>query len=441
MSSIFHPGINGVVINQLNPSEPNMRILFFTQYFPPEIGAAPVRAHFHAKKWVEMGHHVTVVTNVPNSPYGKIYEGYKNKVVQHEQLDGIDVVRLLTFVSGKKSGIVQRFMGSFVYLVMCMGALFRTKPDIVLGSAPFFAGFAAFFVAKLKRTPVIYELRDPWLPVIIDNRSRFRFLTKLLFKLERYMLKHSDRVTVIGKQMSRYIHDKYDLKKPPGVIYNGIIPDDLNAGPGNVPKVLAKSLDGQLKIAFIGNLGNQYDMDIVLDTAQLIKKNGKDNQVGFVIVGEGAQKRYLWQRVQQLELKHVILHEAIPYRDSLAVLNQMDLTLIPLKNGSMYDLYLPVKLFESLANGVPPLLCNAGEAGDIVRDSGSGSLFESDKPGQLYDIILDYLNHREKLTDQGNLGRDYVMNHFNRSIMAGRYVQLFESVLKERKKVKPDPIL
>jgi colanic acid biosynthesis glycosyl transferase WcaI len=50
-----------------------MRILFLTQYFPPEIGATQTRAFEMARGLVRAGHQVTVVTEVPNHPEGIIH--------------------------------------------------------------------------------------------------------------------------------------------------------------------------------------------------------------------------------------------------------------------------------------------------------------------------------------------------------------------------------
>jgi colanic acid biosynthesis glycosyl transferase WcaI len=56
-----------------------MRILFLSHYFPPEGNAPASRVHACARRWVEQGHQVTVITCAPNVPNGVIYPGYKNR--------------------------------------------------------------------------------------------------------------------------------------------------------------------------------------------------------------------------------------------------------------------------------------------------------------------------------------------------------------------------
>jgi glycosyltransferase involved in cell wall biosynthesis len=413
-------------------------ILVFAQYFPPEIGAATRRSYWHARKWAEMGHQVTVITNVPHSPFGTFYPGYKNKFIQTEEMDGIKVVRLLTWRSGKKSNTFARFISSFVYFFMTLGTIFMKKPDIVLGSAPFFAGFSGHIAAKLKRVPLIYEMRDPWLQLLKERQPKFNFLVRLLERWERRILRKADRVVVIGEQMGHYIRETYRLQESPETIYNGIEKevyenfDPASAGP--LPQNI--HIDAKrFNIGFVGNLGNQYDLDIVLKVATLMK----DEQVDFIFIGEGKWKNSLQRQIIEIALDNVHVYDAVSTKESMIAVARMDLTIIPLRVSEACDIYLPLKLFESLALSVPPLLCNGKEAASIIEKAGSGAIFDSNQPEQLVTIIKSYAQNPEKLQSQGHAGKAFILEHYNRGIMARKYNALFESLLRYdngREKVK-----
>ena len=66
-----------------------MKILFLTDNFPPEVNAPATRTYEHCVEWVKQGAEVTVITCAPNFPKGKVYPGYKNKLVQTEIIEGI----------------------------------------------------------------------------------------------------------------------------------------------------------------------------------------------------------------------------------------------------------------------------------------------------------------------------------------------------------------
>jgi hypothetical protein len=71
-----------------------MRILYLTQYFPPEVGATQSRAYDMAHSWINLGHKVTILTEFPNHPSGIFPSDYKGKLYERVALDGVDVIRV-----------------------------------------------------------------------------------------------------------------------------------------------------------------------------------------------------------------------------------------------------------------------------------------------------------------------------------------------------------
>ena len=120
-----------------------MRILFFSHTFPPEVSATASRTYSHCKRWVAAGHDVAVVTCAPNHPRGVVFDGYRNRIRQVEYIDGIRVIRIVTFLAQNK-GTWRRIANYLSYMVSAVlfGAIGR-RPDIVIASSPqFFCGWA-----------------------------------------------------------------------------------------------------------------------------------------------------------------------------------------------------------------------------------------------------------------------------------------------------------
>ena len=93
-----------------------MNILMISENFFPEKNAPAKRLYEHAKKWVDLGHNVKVITGVPNAPKGIIYPGYKNKFIQKEMIDGIQVFRVWTFIA-KYSGFILRSLDFLSFMI------------------------------------------------------------------------------------------------------------------------------------------------------------------------------------------------------------------------------------------------------------------------------------------------------------------------------------
>ena len=108
-----------------------MKILFITDNFPPEVNAPATRTFEHCKEWVKKGDEVTVITCAPNFPKGKVYEGYKNKLFQKEEIEGIKVIRVWSYISANE-GFAKRIIDflSFAFMAFWVG-LFK-KTDVII---------------------------------------------------------------------------------------------------------------------------------------------------------------------------------------------------------------------------------------------------------------------------------------------------------------------
>ena len=139
-----------------------MKILFFTENFPPETNAAATRVFERALYWVKDGNSVTIITSVPNFPFGKVYEGYTNKY-QTEVVSGIKVIRVKTYIAPNQ-GVVRRTLDFLSFMLAgYLAALKTDRPDIVISTSPqFFCAVAAWWFSKRHSLRYVFELGDLW---------------------------------------------------------------------------------------------------------------------------------------------------------------------------------------------------------------------------------------------------------------------------------------
>jgi hypothetical protein len=166
-----------------------MHILFLTDNFPPETNAPASRTYEHAMRWVRAGHKVTVVTGAPNFPSGKIHAGYSNALWRRETMDGIDVVRVWTYITANE-GFLKRTLDYVSFMVAAiLASPFLPRPDIIVGTSPqFFTPCAALVVSWWRRRPFVFELRDLWPDSIVAvGAMRETLAIRLLRKLEYFL--------------------------------------------------------------------------------------------------------------------------------------------------------------------------------------------------------------------------------------------------------------
>ncbi len=140
-----------------------MNILFFADNFPPEKNAQASRVYERACYWVKWGHQVTVITCAPNFPEGKVYSGYRNRWYQVEDISGIRVVRVKTFITAN-AGTALRIIDFLSYMVTAScAALFQRRPTVLVATSPqLFAAVAGCFVGLVRGIPFVLELSDLW---------------------------------------------------------------------------------------------------------------------------------------------------------------------------------------------------------------------------------------------------------------------------------------
>ena len=146
-------------------------ILFLTHYFHPEGNAPATRVTELTRSWVAAGHDVTVVTGVPNVPDGVVYEGYRNRPLQRERRDGVDVIRVWTYLAPNK-GTARRILNyvSFMLTATLAGLCVR-RPDVVIATSPqFFCGWAGVLVVA--RAAAALRARDPRPVARVDRGGR-----------------------------------------------------------------------------------------------------------------------------------------------------------------------------------------------------------------------------------------------------------------------------
>ncbi|MGH7449139.1 MAG: glycosyltransferase family 4 protein, partial [Longimicrobiales bacterium] len=84
-----------------------MHILLVCQYFPPESNAPAIRTYEHARRWVQLGHRVTVLTGLPHHPHGVVPSEYRHAWRRRETVDGVEVVRTWLYATANR-GVVRR---------------------------------------------------------------------------------------------------------------------------------------------------------------------------------------------------------------------------------------------------------------------------------------------------------------------------------------------
>ena len=183
-----------------------MKILFLTDNFPPEVNAPATRTLEHCKEWVKSGHEVTVITCFPNYPTGIVYPGYKNSLYKVEQIEGMKVIRVWSYMAANK-GFIKRIADFVSFSVTSFIAGLFQKCDIIVATSPqFFTALSGRTLHFFKHKPWVMEVRDLW-PDSIKAVGAMKEspVLKYFSMEEKWCYKSAEKIVVVTNSFKREI--------------------------------------------------------------------------------------------------------------------------------------------------------------------------------------------------------------------------------------------
>lgn len=407
-----------------------MHILFLTDNFPPEGNAPASRTFEHATRWVEMGHKVTVITGAPNFPEGVVFEGYKNRWYQSEQIAGINVVRVKTYITANE-GFVRRILDYISFMVSGFFAgLLQKKPDIVVATSPqFFNAVGGWALSAVRRKPFIFELRDIW-PASITAVGAMQDskVIKLLERLEMFLYRKADRIISVTESFKRELIERGIDGTKIDVVLNGV--DLMKYAPATEKDSdLAETfgLKGKFVAGYIGTHGMAHGLEHIVDAAELLQQR---DDIRFVFAGGGAAREQLETYVGEKQLNNVVLIPRQPKEMMPRLWSLCDVSLVNLIDTPLFRTVIPSKIFESMGMGIPVLVSMpVGEATEIVRESGAGVIVRPEAPLELSNAVAALCDDRsswQRLSQQASVAAQL----YSRESMAHKMLESFDNAIR-----------
>lgn len=373
-----------------------MHILFVTDNFPPEGNAPATRTFEHACEWVDKGHKVTVITSAPNFPEGKVFEGYKNKWLSKENTQGINVWRVKTYITANE-GFIKRTIDFVSFMVSSLFfGLFTRKIDVVIGTSPqFFTVISAWALAKFKRVPFVFELRDIW-PASITavGAMRGNWIINVLEKLELFLYRQADLIIAVTHSFKSELQNRGVFSEKIKVVLNGVDLERYNPLPEKDEILVAKyELKNKFVIGYIGTHGLAHGLENIVEAAELITK---EDNIRLLFVGGGADRSRLEKIVRERGLENVVMIPRQPKDLMPRVWSLCDISLVHLKDSPLFRTVIPSKIFESMAMGLPILMAMPiGEATDIIENHKAGIKVPPECSKELSEKFLELATDKE----------------------------------------------
>ena len=384
-----------------------MKILVLSQWYPPEPQSVVSDL---AETLAEQGHHVSVLTGFPNWPSGRLYPGYRVRLLQRETMNGVPVSRVPLFPYHGRSPIGRVLnLASFCLAAIVVGPFAVKKPDVIHAIQPPTTCLPAWVLSRIWRVPFTYEVQDLW----PDTLRATGMVAKggalgLVDRYCRWAYRKAAAIRVISKGFRRELLSRDVPDRKIAVIPNWV--DTTRYKP--VPVEPRRDARDTFRIVYAGNLGLAQALDNVLKAAALMPP---DSPVRFVLMGDGVEAQTLRETSQQMGLTNVEFVPHQPPEAMSAILSAADALLLHLKDDPLFSVTIPSKLLTYLSIGKPIIACAAGEPSEILDEAGAGIVCAPGEPAALATAAGRMAAlPQSALAEMGRAGRTYACAQFER---------------------------
>jgi glycosyltransferase involved in cell wall biosynthesis len=407
-----------------------MRVVLLTQWFDPE---PTFKGLAFARELVAQGLEVEVVTGFPNYPGGKLYPGYRLRLIQREQIDGVTVTRLPLYPSHDGSA-VRRVLNyaSFAASSLFYGLFMLRRPSVIYAyHPPLTVGISAALIRLVRRVPVVYDIQDMWPDTLrATGMLKGERMLRIVARVCSWVYGQVDRVVVLSPGFRDLLIRRGVPPQKVEVIYNWCDEAALAAGSDGSTLPAGFPATSRFKVVFAGNMGAAQALESVITAAERLRDSAPE--VCFVMVGSGIAVDALKARVADAGLTNVVFVPRVPMSEVGAILAAADALLVHLKDDPLFAITIPSKTQAYMAMGKPLIMAVRGDAAELVERAGCGLVAEAENAESLSAAVLKLTGLSEQERSQmGARGKRFYRDELAAAVGVGRFAACFRALARQ----------
>lgn len=398
-----------------------MRFLILTQYFAPEVGAPQVRLAAFVRQLKAQGHEVEVVTALPNHPVGRIFEGYRGRLMRTEEWEGIRVHRVWVYAA-LGAGLARMANYASFALTCFLGLLRCERPDVLfVESPPPTAMPPAWLMSLIWRCPIAFNVADLW-PDSVKKLGLMGDGPVMRFAewLEGWCYRRATFVNAVTEG----IHQ--DLQAEKGVpaakiipLMNGVDTDLFRPLPPDLDLQAELGLQGRQVLVYAGTMGYAHAVETALQAAKRLE----GTPAHFLFVGGGSERPKLEALKLELGLTNVTFLDPVPPEQVTRLLSFALAGLCTLRHTPLAEGTRLVKMFPAMACAKPILVSGLGEGARLVAEAGAGPVTPPEDPAALAEAVRGLMADPAAAAAMGARGRAFVERELSWSVFTRRWLE------------------
>jgi glycosyltransferase involved in cell wall biosynthesis len=415
-----------------------VKILYVSQYFPPEMGAPAARADELSRHWAQMGHEVTVLTGFPNHPTGVVPPDWRvrfRRLRHTEMIDGVTVARTWLWpLPNRKAHERIRSYASFFFSSALRG-LNLANPDVVIGTSPqLLVALSGWWLARWKRVPFVFEVRDLWPESLaaVGASGESTALHRTLGAIAGFLYRRANRIVVVTPAFKDHLirHWRVPAEKI-SIVENGVETDLFRPAPAAaIRRELAREdvqTNGRFVVCYIGTMGMAHGLETVIAAAEELQTTLPSCL--FLLIGEGAEKQRIMELAAARGLANIRFLDQQLRQHIPALVSAADACLVMLKKTDLFKTVIPTKMLEYMACERPVIVAVDGQARQIVEEARAGVFVPPEDSHALAESVCALARNPDQRRHLGFNGRQYILANLSRKQTAQDYIAVLKELL------------
>lgn len=416
-----------------------MNILLINHYAGGAKHGMEFRPYFMAKRWVEMGHQVTIAASSFSHLRTK-NPSLDGKKFLEEDVDGIRYFWIYgNSYEGNGMGRIRNMLSFLNGLYTHSSQITATgRPDVVIASSTYPLDiYPAHKLAKKHGSMLIYEVHDLWplSPIELGGMSPSHPYIRVMQKAENDCCQYSDYIVSLLPCSKEHFIEHGMAPEKFVCIPNGIVKADWEV-PFHEPAVYSEKLgayraDGWFLIGYTGAHGIANALDSFVEAGELLR--GK--KIKLIAVGQGPERDRLMKKVQELHVEENVEFLPAVKRDEVPeLLSQFDALYVGLQRQPLFRFGVsPNKLMDYMMAGKPVIFAiDAGN--DMVAEAGCGVSIPPEDSAAIAKAAEQLAAlPQEKLQEMGEKGHRFILENYEYDVLAQKFINVFESPFQAKK--------
>ena len=307
----------------------------------------------------------------------------------------------------------------------------KNKYDLIFAvSNPPLNAFIGVKLKKMFKAPFVFMNWDiyPESIEVVFGNPVIRFACKIWHKLNDKYYPQIDRLITIGEIMAESINK--GLKQPVDITVMPIAADTDKIKPVRQeenPFIKANNLDGQFVVLYSGNMGCGHNIEIILDAAEILKA---EENISFVVIGEGQQFESIKNRIETSGLKNVKLFpwqpaDVFPYSVACG-----DIAVVT-EETTQSHLFMPSRTYSMMAAGESVIgVCSEyDDLNLLITRYGIGDTVTNNDAKLLAEKIKYYGDNPEILKECQEKARKVAKEVYSIPVISNGYRKMFDELL------------